>query len=44
MNNSMFWLKLSISAGIAVLFALSIILWMQTPALFNDFQQAFCAH
>lgn len=44
MNNSMFWLKFSIAFGISMLLLLSAVLWMQTPALFNDFQQAFCAH
>lgn len=37
-------LKLSIALGIVLLMSLSIFLWMQTPQLFEYFNQAFCAH
>lgn len=37
-------LKLFLSLILLLLLALSIGLWMQTPQLFEYFNQAFCAH
>ena len=37
-------LRIVIMLSVLAAFALSIALWMQTPALFEYFNQAFCAH
>ena len=44
MINSLFNFKVLLTLAITVLFGLSIFLWMQTPQLFEYFNQAFCAH
>ncbi len=44
MTDSLLKLKLSIAVAILLLLALSIGLWLQTPQLFEYFNQAFCAH
>ena len=46
MTNSMFnqLVKLFTSIGIVLLFGLAILLWLNTPELFEYFNQAFCAH
>ncbi|WP_165493964.1 hypothetical protein [Acinetobacter sp. ANC 4178] len=43
-NSSVFWIKTSVVMLIISLLALAIILWMQTPQLFEYFNQAFCPH
>ena len=44
MTKSIFSLKTLLILAISMLFALSISLWMNTPDLFEYFNQAFCAH
>lgn len=44
MTDSMLVLKILIAAAIALLLAIAIMLWVQTPQLFEYFNQAFCAH
>ncbi|WP_265735977.1 hypothetical protein [Acinetobacter sp. CFCC 11171] len=44
MTNSILWFRLSIAISILALLALSIGLWIQTPELFEYFNQAFCVH
>lgn len=44
MTDSMLILKISITVALLLLFALSVALWIQTPQLFEYFNQAFCAH
>lgn len=44
MTDSMLILKISIAVALLLLFALSAALWIQTPQLFEYFNQAFCAH
>ncbi|MGC3819136.1 MULTISPECIES: hypothetical protein [unclassified Acinetobacter] len=44
MTDSMLGLKILIAAAIALLLAIAIMLWVQTPQLFEYFNQAFCAH
>ncbi|MEG2358624.1 MULTISPECIES: hypothetical protein [unclassified Acinetobacter] len=44
MTDSMLGLKLAIAGALIALFALAIALWLQTPQLFEYFNQAFCAH
>lgn len=44
MIDSMLGLKILIAAAIALLLAIAIMLWVQTPQLFEYFNQAFCAH
>ncbi|MDH0826436.1 MULTISPECIES: hypothetical protein [Acinetobacter] len=44
MTNSFLWLKCGIGISIVALFALAISLWLNTPDLFEYFNQAFCAH
>ncbi|GAA5557293.1 hypothetical protein Asch01_02012 [Acinetobacter schindleri] len=44
MTDSFFLLKLIIWMGLVLLLALSLLLWSQTPQLFEFFNQAFCAH
>ncbi|MGH1401849.1 MAG: hypothetical protein ACRAUR_11565 [Acinetobacter tandoii] len=43
-NSSLFWLKTSISAVVLGLSIAAIALWLQTPQLFEYFNQAFCPH
>ncbi|EOR06482.1 hypothetical protein ACNAUY_02190 [Acinetobacter tibetensis] len=43
-NSSLFWLKTSISAVVLGLIIAAIALWLQTPQLFEYFNQAFCPH
>ncbi|WP_165815680.1 hypothetical protein [Acinetobacter sp. AM] len=43
-NSSVFWIKTSVVMLILSLLTLAIILWMQTPQLFEYFNQAFCPH
>ncbi|WP_165492925.1 hypothetical protein [Acinetobacter sp. ANC 4910] len=43
-NSSVFWIKTSVVMLIISLLTLAIILWMQTPQLFEYFNQAFCPH
>ena len=38
------WLKLSITFGLILLFSLAFGLWINTPELFEYFNNAFCAH
>lgn len=44
MTDSMLGLKILIAAAIALLLAIALMLWVQTPQLFEYFNQAFCAH
>lgn len=44
MTDSTFLLKLSIAVTMVLLLAISLLLWSQTPELFEYFNQAFCAH
>lgn len=44
MTNSFLWLKCGIGISIFALFSLAISLWLNTPDLFEYFNQAFCAH
>ena len=44
MTDSFSWLKISVIAGIILLMGLAIILWINTPELFDYFNMAFCAH
>ncbi|MFV5506975.1 hypothetical protein [Acinetobacter sp. 197] len=44
MTDSLLKLKISITLVLLLLLALSIMLWFQTPELFEYFNQAFCAH
>lgn len=44
MTDSLLKLKISIAVAILLLLTLSIALWLQTPELFEYFNQAFCAH
>lgn len=44
MTDSLLWLKISIVFCIIVLFSLAIGLWLNTPELFEYFNNAFCAH
>ena len=44
MINSLLNFKVLLTLAITALFGLSIFLWMQTPQLFEYFNQAFCAH
>ncbi|MGE8523293.1 MAG: hypothetical protein ACN6NK_04875 [Acinetobacter pseudolwoffii] len=44
MTDSMLILKISIAVALLLLLALSVVLWIQTPQLFEYFNQAFCAH
>ncbi|MFV5490651.1 hypothetical protein [Acinetobacter sp. ASP199] len=44
MTDSNFVLRLMIGMSLVLLFVLSILLWSQTPQLFEFFNQAFCAH
>ena len=44
MTDSMLGLKILIAAAIALLLAIAIMLWVQTPQLFEYFNQAFCEH
>ncbi|SDB87497.1 hypothetical protein SAMN05421732_101526 [Acinetobacter kookii] len=44
MTDSMLGLKILITAAIVLLLAIAIMLWVQTPQLFEYFNQAFCAH
>ena len=44
MTNSFVWLKWGIGISIVALFGLAISLWLNTPDLFEYFNQAFCAH
>lgn len=44
MINSLLNFKVLLALAITALFGLSIFLWMQTPQLFEYFNQAFCAH
>lgn len=44
MTDSRGMLKISIAGVIVLLLILSIGLWIQTPQLFEYFNQAFCAH
>ena len=44
MINSLLNFKVLLTIAITALFGLSIFLWMQTPQLFEYFNQAFCAH
>lgn len=37
-------LKIAIILGIACMLSLAIMLWLNTPELFEYFNQAFCAH
>ncbi len=37
-------LKLAIIFGIGFFFSLAMLLWLNTPELFEYFNQAFCAH
>lgn len=39
-----FWLKTSIFSGVIFLIGLAILLWSNTPEMFEYFNQAFCAH
>lgn len=39
-----FWLKTSILSAIILLVGLAILLWANTPEMFEYFNQAFCAH
>ena len=43
MHNAFHW-KIFTFAAISLLFICSIILWTQTPDLFEYFNQAFCTH
>ncbi|WP_265733587.1 hypothetical protein [Acinetobacter sp. ANC 5054] len=44
MNESLLWLRIGISFAIIVLLSLALLLWFNTPELFEYFNQAFCAH
>lgn len=44
MTKSILNLKVFTVLTIALLLALSILLWMNTPDLFEYFNQAFCSH
>lgn len=44
MTDSGFLLKLIIGMSLILLLALALLLWSQTPYLFEYFNQAFCAH
>ena len=44
MTNSLFNFKVLLALAVIALFVFSIFLWMQTPQLFEYFNQAFCAH
>lgn len=44
MINSLLNFKVLLTLAITALFGFSIFLWMQTPQLFEYFNQAFCAH
>ena len=37
-------LKIMLTLSLIALFSFSIFLWLQTPLLFEYFNQAFCAH
>lgn len=39
-----FWLKTSIFSALAFFIGLAILLWFNTPEMFQYFNQAFCAH
>jgi hypothetical protein len=43
-NSSLFWLKTSIALAVLGLLSAAILLWIQTPQLFEYFNQAFCPH
>ena len=38
------WLKAVLWIGLVIIFSLAIVLWMNTPDLFEYFNMAFCAH
>lgn len=38
------WLKAALWIGLVTIFSLAIVLWMNTPDLFEYFNMAFCAH
>ncbi len=44
MTNSFSWLKTLIIIAIILLLGLAIILWLNTPYLFDYFNMAFCPH
>ena len=44
MTDSNLFLKLIIGMSLVLLLALALLLWSQTPQLFEYFNQAFCAH
>lgn len=44
MTHNALLLKTIMSFFIVALLVLSIVLWKQTPDLFEHFNQAFCAH
>ncbi len=44
MINTQFGLKVILVVMMIGLFSLAILLWLQTPQLFEYFNQAFCAH
>lgn len=44
MTDSTALLKLLIIVALTLLLILAIVLWSQTPQLFEYFNQAFCAH
>ncbi len=47
MNNNLMspiTLKITLWMGLIFIFAIAIILWINTPDLFEYFNMAFCAH
>ncbi|MFW2077357.1 hypothetical protein ACG94X_06425 [Acinetobacter sp. ULE_I010] len=38
------WLKIGIYMGLIIIFSLAVLLWVNTPDLFEYFNMAFCAH
>lgn len=43
-ENTLPWLKLGLWTGLMICVALSAMLWLNTPDLFEYFNMAFCAH
>lgn len=44
MINSTLMFKIAFGLTVMVLLILSLLLWSNTPQLFDSFNQAFCAH
>ena len=42
--SSFSWLKAVLWVGLIIIFSFAILLWINTPDLFEYFNMAFCAH